>query len=79
MSLNKKVVSKLIVLTAPIPFICMYIRKFGLTWLIMDSLVNLLIWAKMIMGVRVYFIIGLYPIINPFDNFEQDYQIKQQN
>ena len=35
-------------------------KKTGLTWLIMDSLVNLLVWVKMITEIRVNFMLGFW-------------------
>ena len=38
----------------------LFIKKTGLTWLILDSLVNLLAWVKMITVIRVYFMLGFW-------------------
>ena len=40
--IKQKLVSLIIVFTTEIPIICIYTKNTGLTWLIMDSLANLL-------------------------------------
>ena len=50
--------SRILVLTAPIPILCIYTKKTGLIWLIMDSVENLLGWVKLSMENRVYFLLG---------------------